>query len=158
MTSFSKPFEPSRTHARRQRADGLRQWFPVIILVTLLTTGMAVMAECSTVGGTVGGYRHAPTDSGCRHQDCCHGHKPFAPGPKIGCLHAPLATVNDFSIDRWSLPLSAETDMPDMDPVTVKTKKSLAVFIPETGLLFRPASERRQTFTPLYLAHQSLLC
>ncbi|WP_319524831.1 hypothetical protein [uncultured Desulfosarcina sp.] len=158
MNSFSKPFQPVRAHARCQGAGVLRQWFPVIILLTLLTTGMGVMAECSTVGGTVEGHRHALTDSGWHHQGCCHHHKPFAPGSKTGCIHMPLSTVNDFSIDRWNLPLSAETDLPDLDPMAIKTKKSLIVFIPESGPIFRPVSERRQTFTPLYLAHKSLLC
>jgi hypothetical protein len=110
------------------------------------------MAECSILGGTAGGHRHAPTDS------CCHHHQPFASGPKTGCLHAPVSTANDFSIDHWRLALSAETDMPDLDPVAKKTKKSLANFIREAGPIFRPVRERQQTFTPLYLAHQSLLC
>ena len=158
VNSFSKPFKPPRANARRRRADGLRQWFPVIILLTLLTTGMGVMAECSTMGGTAGGGFHALKDSSCHHQGCCHHHKLFAPSPKTGCLHAPLSTGNDFLINRWSLPLSAETDLPDLDPVTIKTKKSLAVFIPEAGPMPRPVSERQQSFTPLYLAHQSLIC
>jgi len=130
----------------------LRQWFPVVILVILLTTGMGVMTESSTMGGTVVGDWRALADS------CCHDYKPIAPGAKTDCLHAPLPAVNDFLIDRWSLPLSAETDMPDLDPAAIKTKKSLAVLIPDAGPIFRPVSERQQTFTPLYLAHQSLLC
>lgn len=158
MNSFYKPFKPPRAHARRRRADELRQWFPVIILLTLLTTGMGVMAECSTLGGTAGGHRHALNDSGCHHKGCCHHNKPFAPKPKSGCLHAPLSPVNDFLINRWSLPLSAETDLPDLDSLTIKMKKSLADFIPEAGPMPRPVSERQQSFTPLYLAHKSLIC
>lgn len=158
MKSFSKPFKSPHAKIRRRRAAGLRQWFPVVTLLTLLATGMGVMAECSTTGGTVGGHCIALTDACCHYQSCSHDHKPFAPGSKNGCLHAPLSTASDFLIDRWSLPLSAETDMPDIDPVAIKTKNSLTVFIPEAGPMLRPVSERQQLFTPLYLAHQSLIC
>jgi hypothetical protein len=158
VNAFFNPFKPIRASVRRRRADGLRQWFSVVILVTLMATGMGVMAECSSMGGTIGDRCPALTDSGWHHQGCCRHNEPFAPGSKTGCLHAPLSTTNDFLIDRWSLPLSAETDMPDIDPVAIKTKKSLAVFIPDAGPIFRLVSERQQTFTPLYLAHKSLLC
>ena len=158
MKSFSKSFNPPHAKIRRRRADGLRQWLPVVTLLTLLTTGMGVMAECSTMGGPVGGDCYVLNDSSCHHLGCCQDHKPFASSPKTGCLHAPLSTVNDFLVNRWSLPLSAETDLPDLDPVTIKTKNSLAVFIPEAGPMLGPVSERQQSFTPLYLAHQSLIC
>lgn len=158
MTAFFKLFKPTRATVRRRRADRLRQWFPVIILVTLMATGTGVMAECSSMGGTIGGHRPVPTDSGWHHHGCCHHNRPFASGPKTDCLHAPSSTTKDFLIDRWRLPLSAETDMPDLDPAAIKTKKSLAVLIPDAGPIFRPVSERQQTFTPLYLAHKSLLC
>lgn len=158
VKSFSKPFKPSHARIRRRRADGLRQWLPVVTLLTLLTTGMGVMAECSTVGGPIGEDGYALTDACGHHQRCCHLHQSIHPGPKTGCLHAPLPTPSDYLIDRWSLPLSAETDLPDLDPVTIKTKYSLAVFIPEAGPMLRPVSERQQLFTPLYLAHQSLIC
>lgn len=155
MNAFSKPY---RVNVRRRTAVAFGQWLPVVILLTLLTTGMGGMAECSAVGGTVGGYRHALTDSGCHDHDCCQHNKPFAPGQKTGCIHMPLSATNDFLIDRWNLPLSAETDLPDLDPVAIKTKKSLVVLIPESGPTFRPVSERQQIFTPLYIAHQALIC
>jgi len=71
-------------------------------------------------------------------------------------------TRSSFPDDRlsrhWALAPSAESDTPDVEPVLTRRCRMALFFTRDTHLRHRSLSERPQMFTPLYLAHKSLLC
>jgi hypothetical protein len=74
-------------------------------------------------------------------------------------LSGTQASLPDDRLSRhWALAPSAESDTPDVELVLTRRCRVALFFARDPHVRQRSLSERPQMFTPLYLAHKSLLC
>lgn len=149
---------PAR-HITNAAAAGGRRW--QAILLRLSTVMCVLLVLFAFTAGL-------PTDSVGGMANADRTVNPAGDGPDLDRLTAagpsdirlvpPPPVCDDLLNPAWIFTPTAESDMPDLDPVLLKVSRKTVSSAADNHLRSRSFSDRTRTLTPLYIAHQSLRC